>query len=199
MINDILKPGIILFIIAAIAAGLLGVVNSATEKPIEEQEIKTMNEAKNVVFPGEDLEFSEETEVPSENLSGLSSLAYSIGKDKKTGNTVGYAVKSAAKGYGGDISIMVGISQDGTVKGISILSHSETPGLGANADNDSFKNQYKDKKAPFEVVKSGASGSNSDATYIDAITSATITSKAVTTAVNGAVEYCMSELIKEGA
>ena len=191
MINDILKPGIILFVIAAIAAGLLGVVNSATEKPIKEQEIKTMNEAKN-------LEFSEETEVPSENLSGLSSLAYSVGKDE-TGNITGYAVKSAAKGYGGDISIMVGVSKDGTVKGISILGHSETPGLGANADNDSFKNQYKDKKAPFEVVKSGASGNNSEVTYIDAITSATITSKAVTTAVNGAVYYCKSELIKEGA
>ncbi len=157
-----------------------------------------MNEAKNMVFPGENLEFSEETEVPSENLSGLSSLAYSVGKDE-TGNITGYAVKSAAKGYGGDISIMVGVSKDGTVKGISILGHSETPGLGANADNDSFKNQYKDKKAPFEVVKSGASGNNSEVTYIDAITSATITSKAVTTAVNGAVYYCKSELIKEGA
>jgi electron transport complex protein RnfG len=94
----------------------------------------------------------------------------------------GYAIKVSPKGYGGPIEIMVGLSTDGKVTGIKILSHTETPGLGANAPQPKFSDQYKNKptKDKLEVVKIVPSKEN----QIQAITGATITSKAVTLGVN---------------
>src|SRR3712207_8052036 len=87
--------------------------------------------------------------------------------------------------------MMVGITTDGKVSGIKILSHSETPGLGANAETPQFSGQYKDKPAKeLEVVKGTASADN----QIAAITGATITSKAVTKGVNEAIEFYDSKL-----
>ena len=80
---------------------------------------------------------------------------------------------------------MTGISTDGTVTGVSILSISDTPGLGMNAEKESFRDQYK-KAAPaggFTVIKNGTAGD----TEISAMTGATITSQAVTDAVNDAI------------
>ena len=90
------------------------------------------------------------------------------------------------EGYGGDIQISVGILADGTVNGISILSIGETAGLGMNATNPDFYNQYAGKQvASFEVTKNGESGDN----MIDALSGATITSRAVTGGVNAALAY----------
>ena len=94
-------------------------------------------------------------------------------------NIVGYVFTTSAKGYGGDIVTMVGVLSDGTVSGMDFLSISETAGLGMNADTDEFKNQY--------VGKSGEIGLNKNApgeNEIQALTGATITSKAVVSAVN---------------
>ena len=104
----------------------------------------------------------------------------------------GYAIKVAPKGYGGPVEIMVGISTDGKVTGIKILSHTETPGLGANAPQPKFSDQYKDKptKDKLEVVKTVPSKEN----QIQAITGATITSKAVTLGVNDAIDFYNSSL-----
>ena len=90
--------------------------------------------------------------------------------------------KTSAKGYGGDIDLMVGIDTSGKVTGVSILSISETAGLGMNAKNESFINQYMGKSGTIGVSKNGASD-----TEIQALTGATITSKAVTSAVNTAL------------
>ena len=89
------------------------------------------------------------------------------------------------EGYGGDIQITVGITSDGTVNGISILSISETAGLGMKAKEPAFYEQYQGKQAEkFAVSKDGGEGEP-----IDAISGATITSRAVTGAVNVALAY----------
>ena len=92
---------------------------------------------------------------------------------------MGYVFTTAAKGYGGDVEIMTGVDAEGKITGISILSIEETPGLGMNAKKDSFKDQYKGKSGELAVNKDGGE--------IVAITSATITSRAVTSAVNQAL------------
>ena len=111
------------------------------------------------------------------------------------GSEAGYVITVTDKdGYGGDIQITVGIMSDGTVNGISFLSISETAGLGMKAKDDpSWGKQFAGKKADaFSVVKDG-SGSGDDA-KIDAISGATITSKAVTGAMNSCLAYYQTAL-----
>ena len=105
-------------------------------------------------------------------------LTYCVGTDE-SGEEVGYVFTAGAKGYGGTVSVMVGLDMDGTITGVEILSHSETPGLGANAVKPDFKNRFIGKSGQLIVDKNSNDGQN-----IQAITAATITSKAVTSAVN---------------
>ena len=94
----------------------------------------------------------------------------------------GYAVMVSPNGYNGAVSLAVGVLADGTVSGIDVISQSETAGLGANCVKESFKDQFAGKTEGIIVVKTGASGNQ-----INAISSATITSKAVTSGVNAAI------------
>mgnify|MGYP002627157745 CR=1 FL=1 len=102
------------------------------------------------------------------------------------GNTLGYVLDvTSHAGYGGDIEFTMGITNEGVLNGISILSISETAGLGMKAE-EVLKPQFAQKAVPFfELTKTG---STSDS-QIDAISGATITSKAVTTAVNAGIDY----------
>ena len=103
-----------------------------------------------------------------------------------TAGDEGYVITTTDKdGFGGNIQITVGIKKDGTINGVSILSISETAGLGMKATEPSFYNQYVNKKADkFVVSKDGGDGEQ-----IDALSGATITSRAVTGAVNAALGY----------
>ena len=109
-----------------------------------------------------------------------------VSADDASGNKMGYVINvTSHEGYVGDISISMGIDDQGTVKGIEILKISETAGLGMKAKEDSFKGQFKDKNVTqFSYTKSGASADFE----IDAISGATITTKAVTNAVNAGLE-----------
>ena len=100
-----------------------------------------------------------------------------------SGQMLGYVLTvTDSEGYGGDIQLSMGVRMDGTLNGISILSISETAGLGMNADTDAFKSQFADKNVEqFTYTKNGASADNE----IDAISGATITTNAVTNGVNG--------------
>ena len=108
------------------------------------------------------------------------------------GSEAGYVITVTDKdGYGGDIQITVGIMSDGTVNGISFLSISETAGLGMKAKEADFKDQFKDKNVEkFTYTKTGESGDD----MIDAISGATITTNAVTNAVDSALVYFQNEL-----
>ena len=97
------------------------------------------------------------------------------------------------EGYGGDITFSLGVKNDGTLNGIEILSISETAGLGMNATKDDFKNQFKDKKAEeFKVTKTGAQSEDE----IDALSGATITSRAMVGGVNAGL--CAFRYVEEG-
>ena len=169
--KEILKPTITLFVICLITALLLAVTNQMTSDKIVEMNKQTESASRQVVLPG--------TSVFEDSKDG----AYAIGKN---GSTVsGYVFTTKTKSYGGDLSVMTGISKAGKVTGVVILSISDTPGLGLNAEKESFRNQYKQAvlAKEFEVIKSGTAAAG----QINAMTGATITSKAVTTCVNGAV------------
>ncbi|MCM0649912.1 RnfABCDGE type electron transport complex subunit G [Clostridium swellfunianum] len=179
-----IRLGVILLIITAIAGLLLGAAHSVTLEPIAKQEQMTKATAMKEILPKAD-----EFKVKETAVEGI---IKEVNEGLASGKTSGYAIKVAPKGYGGAVELMVGISTEGKVEGIKILSHSETPGLGANAPQPKFSGQFKGKPIAKEltVVKKAPSADNE----IEAITGATITSKAVTNGVNEAVQFYNSKL-----
>lgn len=188
-IKGIVKVGLILFAITAISALILAVVNNVTAPVIAANNAKKQAEAMQKVIPGA-AGFSDENLAMKFLLSSgdsagkLSNISQIFEAKDSNGNTAGYAVMVNPNGYGGGISMVVGVSEDGTVTGVDIISQSETAGLGARCTEDGFKAQFTGKKANITVAKGG----NGDENSIDAISSATITSKAVTSGVNAAID-----------
>ena len=152
--NKIVKNAFILTAITVIAGLLLGVVYGVTKEPIANAKANSKQEAfQSVLSDADSFETVDDldTDAASELLksNGYSSDAIeevALGKDK-SGETIGYVINVVShEGYGGDIEISVGIQADGTVKGIEMLSISETAGLGMKATEPAFKDQFKDKK-----------------------------------------------------
>ncbi len=162
MVKNIVKLGLVLFLICGISTGLLAFVNSLTAPVILENDKNQQLIANKEVLP----EASEFFDVTKD---------ISVGKDS-SGNIVGYAVKVSPFGYGGKINMVVGVKGDLTVSGVEILSLSETPGLGAKAQDKAFLGQFVNKDKSMEL--------KSD---ITAISGATITSTAVTEGVKEAI------------
>jgi electron transport complex protein RnfG len=156
-----------LLLISAVVAGLLGLVNHVTADKIE-----TINQEKTAASMSEVLPADSYTELSYTGSDSLVAALYQAGDQ-------GYVVEVTPSGFGGTIDMVVGVSTDGTVTGVSIISTSETSGLGANATKESFRSQY--------VGKSGTLAVSKDGGEIDALTGATITSRAVTTGVNSAL------------
>lgn len=175
-IKSIIKVGITLFLITSVSAFVLALVNGVTEPKILENTAQKQMLSMKKVLPLAD-EFLEVSYV-TENKD-ISAVFEGISKDELSG----YVVLVSPNGYGGKISMAVGITKDLKVSGVDIISQSETPGLGANCTKDKFKNQFIDKTNGIKVVKNNAKDNE-----IDAISSATVTSKAVTAGVNGALE-----------
>lgn len=171
-IKDVLIPTVALLIICLVSTTLLAVTNNVTKEKIALNAVETEKASRALVLP-EGKTFSETTQ-----LDG--GITYCIGTDEG-GNEVGYVFTSGAKGYGGTVSVMIGYDMSGTITGIEILSHDETPGLGANSVKPEFKSRYVGKSGMLTVDKNSNEGQN-----VQAITAATITSKAVTSAVNAA-------------
>ena len=182
----------ILFLITLIAGLLLGLVYEVTKEPIARQEEAAKVAAYQAVFE----DAAEFTPLDlSDKQSGADAVAGQYPKavidevmaaQDASGNTLGYVVTATSKSaYDGSLQLSVGIREDGTVNGISFQSLTESAGLGLEADTD-WKNQYADKNVEsFAVTKVGATLPNE----IDAISGATITSKAVTEAVNASLLY----------
>lgn len=201
MKNTIIKDTMILTLITLIAGGVLGLVYEITKDPIAKQQELAKQEAYKAVFEGADtFEVCVEAEDAdlAAYLAGEGFEAQTVNEIMEakdaSGETLGYAINlTTSEGYGGDITFSMGVQADGTLNGISILTISETAGLGMNATKDEFKGQFKEKQADaFEVTKTGASKENE----INAISGATITSNAVTQGVNCGLKAF--EYIKEG-
>ena len=165
---------------------------------IAAQEEKTKQEAYKAVFKDAakfdtvKLDQKDVAAVLKKNDLGQNTISEVVKAVDKNGKELGYVFSvTNPEGYGGDVSLSVGVRDDGTVNGYETLSISETAGLGMKAKEPEFKSNFKNKKADkFEVVKDG-SGKNDDS-KVDAISGATITSRAVTSAVNSCVAYSKS-------
>ena len=186
--NKILKNTIILTMITLIAGLGLGFVYEITKDPIAQAQDKAKKEAWQAVFPEADINEFEAVDVDEKVAeAAIKAVGAKATVDEvcKVGEE-GYVITTTDKdGFGGNIQITVGIKKDGTINGVSILSISETAGLGMKATEPSFYNQYVNKKADkFVVSKDGGDGEQ-----IDALSGATITSRAVTGAVNTALGY----------
>ena len=171
--NKIIRLVLTLFLITAVVAAALAGVNAITKAAIAANQEKKTQDAMSVVLP--DAGDLQKVELTGD--TGIVSEVYTDGEN--------YAVKVQPGGFEGESTMMVGISQ-GKVSGISVISHTETPGLGAvaaaqNAKGEAFRGQFV-----------GQSGELAVGNQIDAMSGATITSKAVVTGVNAALNYVAS-------
>jgi electron transport complex protein RnfG len=175
--NQLLKFGFILCAVCLASTLVLAVTYEITKPRIEEQLKREEKEALEVIMPGAD-SFAEKS------VGGINYY-----EATKNGALVGYCVKMTGSGYNGYIRMMVGVTPDGVIEGVEVLEQQETPGLGARIDETKpgekdpwFLRQFKGKDARTVAVKKD----------VDAVTGATISSKAVTDAINKTV----SELLK---
>ncbi len=173
-----------LLVIAAVSGGVLGLVYGVTKDAIAEVDQKKNEAAIQAVLPLENVTYKADTmkfNYEGVDLTFPCNLAYDA-----NGNFQGAAVKTSEGGFGGKIDMMVGFLADGTIKGTSVLSHAETPGLGANMTGK-FKDQFVDKNPNnFKLIVKKDGGD------VDAITAATITSRAFSKAVNKAYQAFMA-------
>lgn len=172
-LSEILKPVIVLTAICLVTSALLAYTNKITAPEIEKQNMQAANEARNTVL-------SEAKDFESAKLNA--GEEYFIGKSEN-GDIIGYVFTTTAKSYGGDIQVMVGVRADGSVNAVELLQINDTPGLGMNAKNPEFLKQFESKTAGIGVNKNAPAENE-----IQALTGATITSSAVTDAVNTALE-----------
>ena len=187
--NKIIKNALILAAITLIAGLLLGAAHQVTLEPIRKQQEKEKQESCQNVFP-EAASFEDAAMTDAQRAELVAALT-GHGFEAQTIDEIGLVeIISTTEGYGGGMQFSMGIASDGTTKGISFLSLSETAGLGMRADTDDFKNQFKDKKVEeFSYTKSGASADDE----IDALSGATLTTNAVTNGVNAGIccfNYC---------
>ena len=209
-IGAMIKDAAILFLITLVAGILLGLFNDMTKDIIAEREAEDKRKACAAVMSAAetfeaDASFLEKTGSGTGYTLDHGTVAYDGGDVCRVsevltakaadGSVVGHVVTVTSKnGYGGDVNLLVGVGTDGSVTGVEILSMSESPGLGDNAKRPEFRAQYVGNPgAPFVVKKGGASAPNE----IDALSGATITSTAVTRAVNAAM-YITDALPGEG-
>lgn len=190
-----LQEAAILAVITIVAGMLLGFVHEQTREPIRVQKELAVQRACRAVFPEEnDAVFEKLQLVPSLELSTtLADNGVTIGTvfraQRADGTGLGYVIETtSAEGYGGNIVSYVGITDEGVLNNVSILSISETPGLGMQAEKVLVP-QFRNKAVTeFFYTKTGAQQENE----IDAISGATITTRAMTNAVNGALK-CFAE------
>lgn len=189
MKNTIVKDTIAITLITLIAGLALGGIQGITAEPIAQQQQLAKDEAYKAVFADADtFETIVEAEDPAieayldENGYPSQTINEVVQALDASGSPLGYAFTvTTSEGYGGDIQFAMGVKDDNTVNGISILSIAETAGLGMKADTDEFKSQFADKNVEkFEYTKNGAT----DDSQIDALSGATITTNAMVNGVN---------------
>ena len=195
--KQMMKDAMILFLITLISGAALGLVYEVTKEPIAQQEQKAKNEAYQNVFEAAE-DFTELTEeaYSSDALTAfvkengfdasIDGVAQALSAD---GSVLGYVITvTDHEGYGGDIQFTMGVADDGTLNGISLLSISETAGLGMRA-GEVLVPQFAGKQVEkFSYTKTGAASDD----QIDAISGATITTNAVVNGVNAGL-LCFQE------
>ena len=171
--KKVLIPLLAILVMAGLLLGLTFGLNGIAQANAQAEHLKIMQ----TLLPGSK-EFSREV------YSGDDANIHSVHKAEN-----GYVIETVTAGYAGDIRMLIGVSNEGTVTGLVVREMSETAGLGMNALNDhQFLSQFLNTSGDAEV-----------GTNVDAITGATVTSKAITRSVNSAVAYVTGADIDSGA
>lgn len=175
LVKNIIHPALVLTVICLVVTFLLALTNYITKDKIDTAGLE-MNDVRAVL----------NTNASNIVIKKLSDTAYEASSDN---NKIGYVFIYENKGYVGPVRVMTGVNSEGSVTGVKILSSKETAGLGSKAGDPSFLNQYSRSGGfidAFKVVKEQPSADDE----IQAVTGATVTSRAVTDAVNkGISEY----------
>ncbi len=167
--RDILRSVLLVFVVCGVAAGALSFVYSSTKDKIVEQARLEKEEALKTVFP---------------QASGFKEKVPGREWEAEAGGApAGTVVATNAKGYGGPIALVIGVDTEKKVTGVRVLSHTETPGLGAKITGAPFLAQFAGKTAAqLKLKKDDPAGG------LDAISAATISSRAVSETVRSVVE-----------
>lgn len=191
MIKKIIKDALALVAITVVAGVCLSFVHELTEPTIEAAEAEERTASYREVFP-EAADFIS----PEEALSGATSIdGVTIGEAlfavDSGGNIIGCVISStSANGYVGNVTLSVGVDLENTVTGMKVTSMSESPGFGSHCQDEDFQAQFKGVSGEVTYVSDGKTQPNE----IDMISGATFTTRAVTEAVNGALESARSLL-----
>lgn len=175
MENRYVHFGLVLGIIAAVSAGILGGVNSFTSKVIAENAIKVVNEARREVLPIA-VDFKQEEKKEAQGIEYIPGV-------NESGEVVGYVASVTSPGYGGDIKFVLGIDNEAKITGLNVVSNAETPGLGAKITNPEWLALWKGRTSSYEFDKS-----------VDAFAGATISPKAVYTGMMNALKVFEAEV-----
>lgn len=166
--SKIFKPIVVLSVICIVITGALALTNDITKPIIEEATRVAQEKARQELLP----DATGFTKVEGITVANVADVY-------KADNGVGLVVTSSAKGYGGTMTVMVGFTADGTIRQIKVTEQSETKGIGSKVAGDpAFWTRYEGLKAEPLVL-------NDD---VDALSGATVSSKALLAAVNSAVE-----------
>ena len=194
--STLVRDTVILFAITLIAGLLLGLVYEVTAPVIAERRLQAKMDAYKVVYQSAN-EFIEDEALTKKANNAAETILAKVGYDAITidealiavdasGDKIGYVLSvSTQKGYKGNITLTLGYSLDGTITGMEFLDINETAGLGSKAKEPSFKGQFVDKK----VDKFTLSKNATNVDEVDALSGATITSRAVLDAVNAGMYF----------
>ncbi|MEX1378277.1 MAG: FMN-binding protein [Eubacteriales bacterium] len=181
-----------LFLITFILGLLLGVTYMYTKEPIAEQRAYQLQLSREKAYPGADF-----VEVPKEEWQEFVSPDGAAVKEvfiaEREGEFAGYVINVLSKGYGGDVEIIVGVGADMHITNVVIGSHNETAGLGANATKPDFTDQFRGKKKPVLSKDDAASDQ-----AVDALTGATITSRAVIKGIDAVIDMAQKLMEVQG-
>ena len=183
------KPVIALTLIAAIAGVALSGVYSMTKGTIDLQELQKKTAAYKEVCPEAEtfelVDAAEELIAKQDEKASPKINEFYVGKTAD-GQVAGYAASVTAKGFGGDVTMALGLTPDGAVRKIAFTELNETAGLGMEADKAPFKDQFTGRAGELSLIKGTASGEQE----ISALTGATVTSTAVVNGVNAGLAFC---------
>ena len=203
--SSILTNTIVILLVTFVAVAGLAVVYQVTKEPIAQAEAKAKAAVYEAVFSeadsftevenAESLIAGAQAAIENAELGGCS-VNEVLTANGANGEALGYVIAATSpNGYGGDIQIAVGISNEGVITGFNVISNSETAGLGSKCTNADFTAQFEGKNA--EMLKYTKTGATAD-DEIDAISGATRTTNAVTQAVNTAIIFYQENFAENG-
>ena len=166
--------------VTAVSVALLAYVNELTKEPIEQANAKTLSDAVSAVVPGFDND-----PIAEKKMQEVNGVQYAVYPATKGGEYIGAAVEATAMGFGGELKVLVGFDAEGKLLNYSVLQHAETPGLGAKMQ-EWFREDKNRQSVLGRNLADGELKVSKDGGDVDAITAATITSRAFLNAVNRA-------------